>query len=121
MSAAILQGVPATTIDTDIWVDLGERQYVRLLQLCKTLGATPIAPTAVTLSDDTLVNFVYRVTGLQGFDAEWKRALRLKWHDTTVAVLPLRRIIASKEAVGRPKDLAHLPLLRQILRMVRRK
>src|SRR5579859_8308015 len=28
MSAAILQGVPATTLDTDIWVDLPSRQYI---------------------------------------------------------------------------------------------
>ena len=30
MSAAILQGVPATTLDTDFWVELPERQFVRL-------------------------------------------------------------------------------------------
>jgi hypothetical protein len=32
MSAAILQGAPATTLDTDLWIDLPERQYVRVLK-----------------------------------------------------------------------------------------
>src|ERR1041384_5259531 len=31
MSAAILQGVPATTLDTDLWVDLHPRQYMRVI------------------------------------------------------------------------------------------
>lgn len=33
MSAAILQGVPATTLDTDLWIDLPERQYARVAHL----------------------------------------------------------------------------------------
>jgi len=35
MTAAILQGAPATTLDTDIWIDLQERQYVRALEIAK--------------------------------------------------------------------------------------
>ena len=34
-----------------------------------------------------------------------------------VAVLPLERINASKKFVGRPKDLAHLPLLEQPMKL----
>src|SRR5262249_32443776 len=40
MSAAILQGVPATTLDTDLWIGLPSRQYMRILNLCRRLGAT---------------------------------------------------------------------------------
>jgi len=32
-----------------------------------------------------------------------------------VAVLPLERILKSKKAIGRPKDLAHIPLLEQTI------
>jgi len=120
MSAAILQGVPSTTIDTDLWVNLKERQCVRILHLCQKLGATLMSPTVVALSDDTIVNFLYRVNGLKSFEEEWKNAVRLRWLQTTVAVLPLERIIRSKEFVRRPKDLAHLPLLRQILHLRRK-
>lgn len=33
MTAAILQGVPATTLDTDIWIDLPEREYAQVLDI----------------------------------------------------------------------------------------
>ena len=39
MSAAILQGVPATTLDTDLWIDLPPRKYLRVLNLARRLGA----------------------------------------------------------------------------------
>lgn len=120
MSAAILQGVPATTLDTDIWLDLPTRAYLRVNELCRQLGATPLARTAVALSDDTLVNFLYRVDGLQSFTVEAKRALQLRWLGTTVAVMPIARIIKSKQAIQRPKDIAHIPLLKQTLRLQRR-
>ena len=120
MSAAILQGAPATTLDTDIWVDLPERAYVRLHQLCRSLGANILAHTAIALSDDSLVNFLFRVDGLHSFSAEYKKALRLKWLGMTVPVMPIESIIRSKQSVGRPKDLAHLPLLRETLSLQRK-
>ena len=49
MSAAILQGVPATTLDTDLWMDLPSRQYIRVLNLCRSLGAAIAANTVVEL------------------------------------------------------------------------
>ncbi len=120
MSAAILQGVPATTLDSDIWLDLPTRAYPRVLELCGRLGATPLAPTTVGLSDDSLVNFLYRVDGVRSFAAEAKHAMWLRCLGTTVLVLPLARILKSKEAIQRPKGIAHLPLLRQTLRLQRK-
>lgn len=120
MSAAILQGCPATTLDTDLWIDLPPRQYMTILRLCQNLGATIRANTVVELTDGSLVNFIYHVDGLSGFAAEYRKALRLRWLGTKVAVLPLARILRSKKTIGRPKDLAHLPLLRQTLRLKKR-
>jgi hypothetical protein len=117
MSAAILQGCPATTLDTDLWIDLPPREYMRVLRLCRKLGATIRANTVVDLSDGSAVNFLYRVDGLLSFAGEFRRACRLKWLGTTVAVLPLERILRSKKVVGRPKDLAHLPLLEQTIKL----
>ena len=119
MSGAILQGVPATTLDTDIWIDLNSRQYRRVLNLCRQLGATVRANTLVDLSDGSTVNFLYEMHGLRSFQYEYQRAKRVRWLQTAVAVLPLERIYASKKFVGRPKDLAHLPLLKQTMRMKR--
>jgi hypothetical protein len=119
MSGAILQGVPATTLDTDIWMDLPPRQYMRVLNLSRRLGATLRANTVVDLSDGSTVNFLYEVGGLRSFEYEYQRAKRVRWLQTTVAVLPLERIYASKKYVGRPKDLAHLPLLEQTMKLHR--
>ncbi len=115
MSAALLQGVPATTLDADLWINLPERQYVRVLDVGQKLGAKILARTVVALSDDTLVNFLYRIDGLEAFEAEFPLAVHLDWFGVKVPVLPLESIIKSKRAVARPKDIAHLPLLEQTL------
>lgn len=120
MTAAILQGVPATTLDTDLWIDLPSRQYIQVLNLCRKLGATVIANTVVALADDTLVNFVYAVDGLGSFSREHKSAREIEWLGMRVRVLPLERVYASKKFLSRPKDIAHLPLLEQALRLRKR-
>src|SRR5215467_8127028 len=71
MSGAILQGVPATTLDTDIWIDLPSRQYVKVLSLCRRLGAEIRANTVVDLADESTVNFLYEVHGLRSFRYEY--------------------------------------------------
>ena len=116
MTAALLQGVPVTTLDADLWVNLPERRYVRVLDICQKLGATILAKTVVALSDDTLVNFLYRIDGLENFEIELHSALELDWLGLKVAVVPLESIIKSKRSIGRPKDIAHLPLLEQTLK-----
>jgi hypothetical protein len=120
MSAAILQGVPATTLDTDLWIDLPSRQYMRVLRLCLGLGGTILANTVVELGDGSLVNFLYRVDGLRSFGSEFRDAKQIRWLGMRVPVLPLSRIYLSKKRVGRPKDLAHLPLLEQTLALKRK-
>jgi len=114
MAAAILQGVPATTLDTDIWVDVPERHYMRLINLSLKLGATMVRQTVVALTDGSLVNFCYRLSGLPSIRTEYPRTREIEWRGMTVRVLDLDRIIRSKEAAGRNKDLAMLPVLRDI-------
>src|SRR5438046_1151070 len=77
MSAAILQGVPATTTDTDIWVDLPERQYIRLPNLVVKQGGAPMVRTMYGLSDGSLVNFIFSMTGLKKFGDEYTRSREL--------------------------------------------
>jgi hypothetical protein len=121
MSAAILQGVPATTLDTDIWVDLAERRYPAVLDVVRRQGGTILARTVVVLAEDTLVNFLYRVDGLRSFDDEYRSAKTVRLGRWKIAVLPLDRIIASKKFVGREKGLAHLPLLERVAALRRRR
>lgn len=119
MSAAILQGAPATTLDTDIWIDLPERQYLRVLEIAKSIGANALAPTAVALPDDAMVNFLYRVDGIRSFSAELRRAPRVVLHGVEVPVLAIQSVLKSKQFLRRPKDLAHVPLLEETIRLTK--
>jgi hypothetical protein len=117
MSAANLQGVLEGTIDVDIWVGLPARQYMRVINICRKLGATLHSPSKVYLSDDTPIDFIYEISGLRTFDWEYRRSKRLPFHGLTIPVLPLERICKSKEVVGRDKDNLHILLIRQALRV----
>ena len=117
MSAALIQGVPGSTIDTDIWVNLPSRQYLKLHHMMEQLGGQMAGKTAGFLKDDTLVNFIFTVDGLQRFETELKRTRRLKFAGKIVPVLPLRRILKSKETIRRPKDLGHIELIKESLRL----
>jgi hypothetical protein len=72
-----------------------------------------------TRSERRRFGFFYEMHGLRSFQYDYQRAKRVRWLQTAVAVLPLERIYASKRFVGRPKDVAHLPLLQQSMRMKR--
>ena len=49
MSAAVLQGAPVSTIDVDFWLDLPARQYMRAINVARSLGATMLRNTVVEL------------------------------------------------------------------------
>ena len=118
--AAIEQGAPLMTVDYDFWVRLPERQYVRLLTIVQRQGGTIRAGTVYELSDGTQVNAIFQPDGLRSFDAEWKISRWAELENVAVKVLPLRRVIASKRAANREKDLAVLPVLQRTLRMAKR-
>jgi hypothetical protein len=116
MMAAVQQGAPLTTIDYDFWVDLPERQYVRILAIIRRLHGTIMAPTFFELSDGLQVNAVFKPTGLRSFKTEYSGCPVIAFEGQRLRVLPLERIIVSKKAAGRDKDLATLPVLERTLR-----
>jgi hypothetical protein len=118
--AAIRQGAPLMTIDYDFWVRLPERQYVRLLSIVQKQGGTIMARTLYELKDGTQVNAIFQPDGLNSFEVEFKKSREVELAGQPVRVLPLRRVIASKRAAGREKDLAALPVLERTLRLQRR-
>ena len=120
MAAASIQGVPGSTIDVDLWLDMPARDYMRAVNLAVRLGAQAVRNTVVELADGTLVNFIYEVTGLPVFEKVIGRAKRMKLQGIVVAVLPLELIQKSKAAIGRPKDLLHIELIRQRLAVTKR-
>jgi len=116
MSAAIIQGVPGTTNDIDLWIDLPPRDYMRTINVALKQGAEMVRNTVVALSDQTLVNFVYEVTGLRAFATELRRSRIVSFHGVKVPVLPLESIRKSKLAVGRPKDFTHIQQIETTLK-----
>jgi len=76
--------------------------------------------TVVELADGTLVNFVYEVTGLPAFGRIFAKARKISWMGLNVPVLSLELIEKSKRAIGRPKDLVHLQLIRETKRLKRK-
>lgn len=121
MSAAIVQGVPGSTIDVDLWINLPERQYMRPIRIASAQGAKMLRNTVLELSDETLVNFVYSVTGLGSFAREYGKSIELPFHGLRIAVLPLKSIRKSKLAIGRPKDLVHVQQIDNTLKLKRAK
>lgn len=115
MTAATYQGVMINTLGTDIWVDLLSRQYMRLWKLIREQGGTAMSPGLYVLKDGKVVNFLFEVTGLRSFDAEYRHALNLKIEGRRVKVLPLTRVLKSKKTIMRDKDLPHIPLIERVL------
>ncbi len=118
--AAIEQGAPLMTVDYDFWVRLPERQYIRLLTIVQQQNGTIRARTLYELSDGTQVKAIFQPEGLRSFASEWMASRWSELENVPVKVLPLRRVIASKVAANREKDLAVLPILRRTLRLAKR-
>ena len=116
MTAALYQGVLTNTLDTDIWVDLPTRQYMRLWQIIREQGGSALSPTLYVLSDGKVVNFLFEITGLGSFAAEYRQALTRKMEGIAIKVLPLARILKSKKAILRDKDLAHIQMIEKLLK-----
>lgn len=119
MGAAVLQGAATVTRDLDLWIGLPWRSYMRVINLCDELHATLHSPSAVILQGEHLVNFLYVVTGLKTFPYEYRRAVEIEWLGMKVKMLPIERIIQSKKAIRRPKDIAHIVELESLLKSLR--
>jgi hypothetical protein len=128
--AAVLQGAPVVTFDLDVVHRRTEGNVARLLEVLAALGATyrsdprGLRPTAEGLlgTGHHLLSTALGPLDLLGaigdglgFAELVAGALTLDLPGGAVPVLGLARLIEVKEAVGRPKDLAALPVLRATL------
>ncbi|MCO6429518.1 MAG: nucleotidyltransferase [Deltaproteobacteria bacterium] len=122
LTAAGLQGANVVTDDVDLWVkDLGSSHFLAAIQ---SVGGFYIPPGVAgqnppMIGPDQLKVFdlVTHMHGLGSFEDEFSRSVEILIGGATVKVLPLDRIIASKEAAGRDKDRAALPALKAALAM----
>lgn len=133
--AAIVQGYPLTTRDTDVTPARDPENYERLAAALTELNAKlrtskgavpfPIEPAfladvqAWTLATDAgPLDLVFVPAGTRGYDDLIADAVELDL-GVPVRVASIRDVIRMKEASNRPKDQAQLPALRATLERIR--
>ena len=119
LAAAALQGVPAVTQDIDLWfAHRGDEKMIAALQKAGVSYIPPTEHNPPLLAGADLFDVVVHMHGLGSFEEEFEHVKIVKIGRMKLPVLSLQRIIASKEATRRPKDLAILPVLRDALRVI---
>lgn len=126
LSAAALQGAPVVTEDIDLWFeDLSDSGFLTALREVGAAYVPPFGlnPPMLAGAGAQPFDVVLRMDGLEDFDKEFRRALGVRIGGLRLKVLPLARIILSKQATNRPKDRLVIPVLRDALvgRSARRK
>jgi hypothetical protein len=119
LSAAALQGAPVVTEDIDLWFeDLGEPRLAQALAEVDAAYVPPFGwnPPMLAGRGSEPFDVVVRMDGLNGFAEEWKASRAIKVGKLRLKVLPLDRILASKQAANRPKDQRVIPVLQNTLR-----
>lgn len=123
--AALLQGAPITTEDMDVLVRDTPQNREKLKRLEDLLGrkAVQLSPLSSTLRIPTPLAHVDilfdEISGKLQFESLRSRSMKVSLGKLAATVASLEDVIASKEAAGRPKDVAQLPILRDTLRVRR--
>jgi predicted nucleotidyltransferase len=120
LSAAVLQGANTATRDIDIWfedaADLRIGAAVREARGIWVSGSFGMRPPQI--GGDELADRLDVVTHMHGlgkFADELPNTVQVDLDGIPLRVLKLERIIASKRAAGRKKDLAVIPALEEAL------
>lgn len=120
LSAAALQGATTATVDMDLWFE--RLDDVRIGEAARAAGGAWISggfglrPPMV--GGDALgdrFDVVVHMHGLRSFTEEYEAAKEMIVEGIPLRVLPLDRIIESKRALGRTRDIAQLPALEEAL------
>ena len=136
--SAVLQGVPVVTQDLDLCYRRTPENVRRLASALgpfhpKLRGLPEGVPNVV--DDRTFqmgtnftldlegedLDLLAEMSGIGGYDDVAPTVIELEVGGRRVQVLPLERLIATKRAAGRAKDLAMLPLLEATLEATSRR
>lgn len=135
--AVSLHGIERATMDIDVTVAMTPENLSSLVEIARQLGMTPLLPVALdTLTDlDQLAQwhrernleaFALRAPGLSGVTLDVllyppvdyaqmrSRAVTFMAGDVPVVVASIDDMIALKQAVGRPIDLADIEHLKRL-------
>jgi hypothetical protein len=132
--SAVLQGAPIVTIDLDICYRRTPENIARLADVLsiykpRLRGFPPDLPytfdaRAIMLGSnftleigDESFDILGVMSGIGGYEDAIGQAQDIPFGSVTLKVLSLSQLIITKEAAGRPKDLAVIPTLRATLEM----
>ena len=118
LSAATLQGAPVVTQDIDLWFkDIEHPGIKKALARVDGIYVPSFGLNPPTFAGDAvkLFDIVLTMHGLKSFDEEMQNSLEIPLGPYRLKVLKLERIIASKQALNRPKDRRVLPVLKDAL------
>lgn len=119
MSAAILQGATGVTQDLDLWfetlTDPRIADAVRAAGGIYLSGSFGMQPPTIGGGLGDRFDVVTHADGLGPFAQEWVATRVVDIQGVPVRVLPLARVLESKRAAGRPKDIAQIPILEAAL------
>jgi hypothetical protein len=118
MGAALLEGAPVATQDLDVWFERVDDK--RIPEAAQEAGGFWIPgfgmqPPAFGGAGLDRIDVVLTAHGLDAFSVEYARTLTREIEGVTLRVLPLERILVTKRATGRAKDLAQIPVLEATL------
>ena len=117
--AAVLHGVPRATFDLNILIEATETNVARLLQALREAGfgtadlvdVQGILENEITIFNDRVRIDVLTTTPGLTFETAWERCETMDYQGQRFRVASRQDVIASKRAVGRPKDLEDIRIL----------
>jgi predicted nucleotidyltransferase len=115
MGAAVLQGATAVTQDLDLWFE--DPTDARIAEAARAVGGLYVSgsfgmqPPTIGGALGDRFDVVTHAHGLGRFEDELPETRTVDLQGIQVQILALERILASKRALGRPKDLAQVPVL----------
>ena len=125
-SAANAQGARIATVDMDLWFE--DAADPRIAEATSAAGGVWVSgtfgmrpPQIGGLAKADRFDVVTHAHGLDAFEREFDRAKSIEIDGVMVKILPLKRIIVSKRAAGRPRDLAQIPALEEALAVLTEK
>jgi predicted nucleotidyltransferase len=124
LSAAVLQGANTSTRDIDVWfADLSDPNIGAAVReahgiwITGSFGMSPPRIGGDAIGDR--LDVVAHMHGLGTFAEEMANTVVIDLDGVPVRALSLERILASKRAAGRAKDIAAVPALEEALAAVR--
>lgn len=123
MSAALMQGARGATEDIDLWFeDVNDPRVAEAVRAAGGIwisGSFGLSPPRI--GGDELgerMDVVTRVDGLDSFSVEFAGAIYETVDGLRLPLLPVARILVSKRAAARPKDLAAIHSIEDAIQVI---